>query len=284
MKIKIISDSTCDLSSELIQKYGIAITPLSIALGEVYLKDGSEIRPDAIYTYVAQTGMLPKTSAVNAEEYRRVFEFWTAQGYDVIQICISSLFSSAYSNACRAAQGFDNVSVVDSKNLSTGQGLIVLHAAEMTMEGFSQKEIYQSCLRMVPQVEASFVIDTMDYLYKGGRCNALAMFGANLLHLKPCIEVKDGAMLPGEKYRGKIGKVMLEYVEKHLKNRNDIDMHRIFITHTKCDPAEVQAVRNKIMELAPEFEEIIETDAGSTVTTHCGPGTLGILFVRKGQN
>lgn len=282
MKVKIISDSSCDLSPELIQKYGIAITTFFIALGGVYLKDGFEIKPDAIYTYVAQTGTLPKTSALNVEEYRRVFEFWTAQGYDVIQICIGSLFSNACSNACCAAQGFDNVLVVDSKNLSTGQGLIVLHAAEMAMSGFSQKEIYQSCLRMVPMVEASFVIDTMDYLYKGGRCNALVMFGANLLHLKPCIEVKGGAMIPGEKYRGKIGRVMLDYVEKRLKNRDDIDMHRIFITHTKCDPAEVQAVRNKIIELAPGFEEVIETDAGSAVTTHCEPGTLGILFVRKG--
>lgn len=282
MKVKIISDSSCDLSPELIQKYGIAITTFFIALGGVYLKDGFEIKPDAIYTYVAQTGTLPKTSALNVEEYRRVFEFWTAQGYDVIQICIGSLFSNTCSNACCAAQGFDNVLVVDSKKLSTGQGLIVLHAAEMAMSGFSQKEIYQSCLRMVPMVEASFVIDTMDYLYKGGRCNALAMFGANLLHLKPCIEVKGGAMIPGEKYRGRIGRVMLDYVEKRLKNRDDIDMHRIFITHTKCDPAEVQAVRNKIIELAPGFEEVIETDAGSALTTHCGPGTLGILFVRKG--
>ena len=281
MKVKIISDSTCDLSPDLVQKYDIAITPLSVSLGGTYLKDGSEIKPDDIYAYVSQSGKLPKTSAVNVNEYRRVYEQWTAEGYAVVQICISSLFSACYANACQAAKNMENVFVVDSMNLSTGQGLVTLHAAEMAAAGADAKAIYESCKDMVPRVEASFVIDTLDYLYKGGRCNALAMFGANLLHLKPCIEVQNGAMLPTKKFRGRMGKVMLDYVEDRLKDRTDIDTHRIFITHTKCDPADVQAVRNKILELVPDFEEILETNAGSTVTTHCGAGTLGILFVRK---
>ncbi len=281
MKVKIISDSTCDLSPELVQKYNIEITPLSVSLGGDYLKDGTEIKPDDIYAYVSKSGKLPKTSAVNTDEYRRVFKNWLDQGYAVVQICISSLFSACYANACQAAGNLENVFVVDSMNLSTGQGLITLHAAEMANAGKSAEEIYESCKNMVPRVEASFVINTLEYLYKGGRCNALAMFGANLLHLKPCIEVKDGTMLPGEKFRGRIGKVMLDYVEDRLKNRKDIDTHRIFITHTDCDPADVQAVRSKIQELMPGFEEILETNAGSTVTTHCGAGTLGILFVRK---
>lgn len=160
----------------------------------------------------------------------------------------------------------------------------MLHAAELANAGWDAQAIYQSCLAMVPRVEASFVIDNMNYLYKGGRCNALAMLGANLLQLKPCIQVQNGAMIPGTKYRGRIGRVMQEYVEAQLKGRNDLDKCRIFITHTKCDPADVQAVRQRILELAPDFQEILETDAGSTVTTHCGAGTLGILFVRKEEN
>ncbi len=284
MQVKIISDSTCDLSPDLIEKYGIVITPLSVALGETYRKDGLEIRPEEIYAYVAQTGKLPKTSAVNTAEYRRVYEFWRVQGYSVVQICISSEFSSTYQNACLAARGLDSVFVVDSRSLSTGQGLVTLHAAELANAGWDAQAIYQSCLAMVPRVEASFVIDNMNYLYKGGRCNALAMLGANLLQLKPCIQVQNGAMIPGAKYRGRIGRVMQEYVEAQLKGRNDIDKRRIFITHTKCDPADVQAVRQRILELAPDFQEILETDAGSTVTTHCGAGTLGILFVRKEEN
>ena len=281
MNVKVVADSTCDLSKDLVAKYDIEITPLSVALGDNYLKDGMEIKPEDIYDYVDKSGKLPKTSAVNVEEYRRVYQQWTAKGYAVVQVCISSLFSACYANACKAAEGMDNVFVVDSQNLSTGQGLVTLHAAEMAAAGKQAEEIYLSCKDMVPRVEASFVIDTLEYLYKGGRCNALSMFGANLLHLKPCIEVKDGAMLPGEKFRGRIGKVMLDYVEDRLKNRQDIDTHRIFITHTKCKPEDVEAVRCKIREIVPDFEEILETDAGSTVTTHCGPGTLGILFVRK---
>ncbi len=281
VKVRISSDSACDLSPELTKKGNITITPFFVSLGEKYLKDGDEIKPDDIYAYVSETGKLPKTGAINAEEYRRVYEFWIEQGYAVVQICISSLFSSTYQNACFAAKGLEDVYVVDSRNLSTGQGLIVLHASEMAMRGCTAREIYEECLRMVPRVEASFVIDNMDYLYKGGRCNALAALSASLLKIKPCIEVRDGVMLPSTKYRGRIGRVMMQYVEARLRDRQDIDKERIFITHTKCDPEDVRAVRSKIMELVPDFEEILETDAGSAVTTHCGAGTLGILFVRK---
>ena len=152
----------------------------------------------------------------------------------------------------------------------------------MAANGYYAQEIWETCSAMAKRVEASFVIDSLDYLYKGGHCSALGAFGGNLLRLKPCIEVRDGKMTPGKKYRGRIEKVMLQYVEDRLQNRTDIDKHRIFITHTKCSPEAVQAVRDKILEIAPDFEEILETTAGATITSHCGPNTLGILFVRKG--
>ena len=158
---------------------------------------------------------------------------------------------------------------------------MVLHGAEMAQKGCSAKEIAESCRKLTAKVEASFVVDSIDYLYKGGRCSALVAFGANLLKLKPLIQVKDGKMSPGKKYRGNISKVMLSYVTDILSNRDDIDKHRIFITHTKCSQDDVDAVRAKIKEICPDFEEILETTAGCTVTTHCGPNTLGVLFARK---
>ena len=281
MTVKITSDSTCDLSPELLRQYDISITPLSVCCGEKIGADGTEITPDDIYEYVHAEGKLPQTSAVNVADYVEEFHRWTKQGCCVVHFCISSDFSSTYQNACLAAKEVGNVFVVDSRNLSTGQGLLVLHAAEMAANGYYAQEIWETCSAMAKRVEASFVIDSLDYLYKGGRCSALGAFGGNLLRLKPCIEVRNGKMTPGKKYRGKIEKVMLQYVEDRLQNRTDIDKHRIFITHTKCSPEAVQAVRDKILEIAPDFEEILETTAGATITSHCGPNTLGVLFVRK---
>lgn len=281
MKVKIIADSTCDLSRELIKKYDVAITPLSVILGERTGMDGEEITPEDIYAYVEATGQLPKTSAINTEEYLRVFRQWQEEDCQIVQFCISSQFSSCYQNACAAAKGLQDVYVVDTLNLSTGMGLLVLHAAEMARQGCAAKEIYESCTKLTAQVEASFVVNSIDYLYKGGRCSALSALGANLLRIKPCIEVTDGRMVPGRKLRGNIGKVMQAYVEDRLSGRKDIDLHRIFLTHTRCDPADVEAVRRKILELQPGFEEILETTAGSTITSHCGPATLGVLFIRK---
>lgn len=251
MKVKITSDSTCDLSPELIEKYDIAITPLSVHCGDQVGHDGVEITPETIYDYVDASGQLPRTSAVNVFDYVREFRSWHQQGYSVVHFCISSDFSSSYQNACMAAAG---------------------HTAE---------EIQRACTDLAPRVEASFVIDRLDYLYKGGRCSALSAFGGNLLKLKPCIEVKDGKMTPGKKYRGPIDKVMLQYTQDRLQGRDDINRHRVFITHTRCAPEAVEAVRQKLLELCPDFEEIIETTAGSTVTSHCGPGTLGVLFIRS---
>lgn len=280
MKVKIISDSTCDLSPELLQKYDISIVPLYVIMGDRTLKDGIEVKPEDIYSYVAQSGKLPSTSAPNLADFMDEFQKWREQGYEIVHFNISSDFSSSYHNACAAAQEVGGVEIVDTRNLSTGSGLVVLHGAEMAMAGASAKEIVASCNAMTSRVEASFVVDSIDYLHKGGRCSSVAALGANLLKLKPLIEVLDGKMKSGKKYRGNIDKVIINYVTDKLKDRNDIDKHRIFITYTKCNPDVPKQVREKINELYPGFEEILETTAGCTVTSHCGPATLGILFVR----
>lgn len=281
MKIKITSDSTCDLSQELIEKYDIGILPLYVSMGEKTGSDGVDITPDDIYDHVAKTGVLPQTAAPNLGNFLEFFAKWHDEGYTIVHFNISSEFSSSYHNACLAAEELGDVYVVDSRNLSTGQGLVVLHGAELLAQGKSAEEIKRECDLIATKVEASFVVDSIDYLYKGGRCSAMAALGANLLKLKPCIDVLDGKMDSNKKYRGLIDRVILTYVEDRLKGRDDIRFKRIFITHTKCNPEVVKKVREKIIELCPDFEEILETTAGCTITSHCGPNTLGVLFIRK---
>lgn len=280
MKIKLISDSTCDLSPELIKKYDIEILPLYVTIGEEHLLDGVEVTPDDIYDYVDKSGKLPSTAAPNIGNFLEVFKKYRNEGFEVVHFNISGDFSSSYHNACAAAEEVGGVYVVDSRNLSTGQGHVVLYGAELAAQGKSAREICEACTAITSKVEASFVVDSIDYLRKGGRCSAVAALGANLLKLKPCIEVIDGKMTPSKKYRGKIEKVILQYVEERLAGRNDIDTHRIFVTHTKCDKEVVDAVKKKIAEHF-DFDEILETTAGCTITSHCGPYTLGILFIRK---
>ena len=281
MPVKIISDSTCDLSEELVKRFDIEIVPLTVTLGERSGRDGLEITPDDIYKYVDETGELPKSSAVGAGEYAHVFKKWRKQGYSIVHFCISSHFSSCYQNACIAANDIDEVYPVDTYNLSTGQGLVVLHAAELAQSGMAADEIAEDCRELVQHVEASFVINSIDYLKKGGRCSPLAALGANLLQIKPCINVTDGSMFPGKKYRGTIDKVIRAYVEDRLRGRDDIDESRIFVTHTRCSDESISEVKELIKQYCPNVGEILETTAGATVTTHCGPGTLGVLFIRK---
>ncbi len=280
MRIKIISDSTCDLSPELIKKYDIEILPLYVSIGDKNMLDGVEVTPDDIYDYVDKSGKLPSTSAPNLSDFLDLFRKWRSEGYEIVHFNISGDFSSSYRNACMAAEEVGGVYVVDSRNLSTGQGHVVLYGAELAAEGKSAEEILEACNNITSKVEASFVVDSIDYLHKGGRCSSVAALGANLLKLKPCIDVIDGKMTSGKKYRGKIDKVIIQYVEERLKGRDDIDTKRIFITHTKCDKEIVDAVRAKIKEFF-DFDEVLETTAGCTITSHCGPYTLGILFIRK---
>ena len=237
MKIKISADSTCDLSPELIERYHIGITPLYIIRGEETLRDGIDVRPEELYEYANATGKLCKTAAVNVSDYLAHFAACREEYDAVIHFTISSDMSACYQNACIAAQEFTNVYPVDSRNLSTGIGHLVLDAAEMAEQGMDAADIASALEKKREKLDVSFVIDTLEYLKRGGRCSALVAMSANLLHLKPCIEVKDGKMGVGHKYRGKLEKCYVQYIEERLKGRDDIDCHRIFITDSGCDEA-----------------------------------------------
>lgn len=279
-KIIISSDSTCDLSAELKERYGVKILPLGVTLGTNVYRDGFDITPDDIYAHYDKTGELPKTTAANVGECADFFAELKKDCDAVIHFTISSDMSSTYSNSCIAASELENVYVIDSKNLSTGGGLLVVAAAEMAKDGMEPAAIVEQIEKLKPCVDASFVIDNLEYLYKGGRCSALAMMGANLLKLKPCIEVKNGVMGVGKKYRGTFSKVVEEYVEDRLQNVDDIDTARVFVTHAGCDPELMETVVNKVKEKGI-FKEVFFTRAGCTVSSHCGANTMGVLFIHK---
>lgn len=280
MKIKIISDSTCDLCPELLSRYDIALTPLYVIMDGKTYRDGVDIHPADIFRHVDNGGKLCSTSAVNVEDYRQCFAGYAGEYDAVIQVTIGSKFSTCYQNASIAASGFSNVYVVDSMNLSSGQGHLVVEAAQLAEQGVGAVEICSRLQEMRNRVEASFVMDQLAYMQKGGRCSSAMAFGANLLKIKPCIEVRDGAMSVVEKYRGHFEKCIEKYVKDRLKDRKDLRQDRIFITHSPTAPEAVAAAREAIAKYA-NFAQVYETNAGCTVSCHCGPDTLGILFIRK---
>ncbi|MBR3046454.1 MAG: DegV family protein [Oscillospiraceae bacterium] len=283
MAIHIVADSTCDLTEELIEQYHITILPLYVMLGDKDHRDGKDITAEDIFRFVAAGGALPKTAAVTVEDYltafRRILERNPAD--EIICITISAKFSSCYQNACIAAEETGHVTVIDSMNLSTGIGHVILTAAELIEENKTVPEIAEILRNdIIPNVDASFIIDRLDYLHKGGRCSAVAALGANLLKLKPCIEVRNGEMSVSKKYRGNFVHCVTEYAKDRLAERDSIDNHRIFITHAAASKEAVSAAENAVRE-SGRFEAIVETQAGSTISSHCGPNTLGVLFVRK---
>lgn len=281
-KVLVTADSTCDLSPDLIQKYDIQLTPLWVTVGEKNYKDCVDIFPSDIFEYVAKTHKLPKTAAMSVGEYSDFFKSFKEQGFDIVHVNISSYFSSSYQNAALAAEEFNGVYVVDSYNLSTGSGHLVLEAAIKANEGeMTAAEIADYLNRIIPYVDASFVIDKLEYLHKGGRCSGVAALGANLLKLKPCIEVKAGKMEVGKKYRGKMHDVIKMYIDERLSQPNvRYKRDRIFITHTCITDGLVDYAR-EIVQSHDLFDEIIETKAGCTITSHCGPDTLGVLFIKE---
>ncbi len=279
-KIIIASDSTTDLSPEIIERYNIKTVPINVILGDKTLRDGIDIDADAVYEHHAKTGELPKTAALNIAEYGDFFSELTKDGDSVIFFSLGSGFSSTLNNARIAAEDFENVYVIDTMNLSTGSGLLALYAGDLREKGLPAKEIAEKVTALIPNVDASFVIDSLEYLYKGGRCSALSMLGANLLKLKPCIEVKNGLMEVGKKYRGKYSDVLKEYVKERLNNIDDISKDRVFITHAGCD----EQLMKELIEIVKSynyFDEILFTRAGCTISSHCGRNTMGILFIRK---
>lgn len=277
--IRVSADSTCDLSPEFLERFKIAITPLTVTVGDQVFRDGVDITPENLFAYVDQ-GLTCVTGAVNVYEYQKHFQDLTATGDQVIHICLGSGFSSCYSHALLAARDFSNVEVVDSQNLSTGSGHLVYQAALLAAEGVELSTIKIRLDALVPKIDASFVIDQLDYLAKGGRCSAITAQGAKILRLKPCIEVRDGAMIVARKYRGNFEKSLKQYVVERLQEPTTLDLSRIFVTEAGCEPEVVDMVCSLIAENA-RFEEIIVTRAGCTISNHCGPNTLGVLFRRK---
>ncbi len=281
-QIKITCDSTCDLTEELYRKYDVEVMPLGIMLGDKLYRDGVDVTAESVFSFVSETGVLPKTSAASVTEYADLFRKYTEQGYAVIHINISSEFSVCYQNACRAAEEVGNVYPIDSRNLSSGSGHLVMAAAELAAKGLEAPEIAERLNEMKTRLDVSFVLQTLEYLKKGGRCSGVVALGASLLHLRPEIEVVDGSMKVGRKYRGKMEKSILDYVRGRLEGRTDLQLNRIFITHSHAPAEIVEKVRQLVLELQP-FAEVIETYAGCTVSSHCGPNCLGVLFFRKAE-
>lgn len=282
MKIRITTDSTSDLSARLLAQHDIKVIPLYVVKDDVSYKDSLEITPNDIFEYVDSGKGICTTAAVNVGDYLDFFSEMKQDCDAIIHFNISSEMSCCHVNAVLAAEDMENVHVIDSRNLSTGIGHLVLDAALMAEAGDKTAEEICDIIRAeVDKVEASFVIDTLKYLHKGGRCSAVAALGANILKLKPCIEVKDGKMDVGKKYRGPFSTVILQYVRDRLTGRDDLDLRRVFITYAAGTPAEVvDAVENEVRACA-QFEEIIRTQAGCTISNHCGPVCLGVLFFRK---
>lgn len=280
MKIKVSCDSTCDLSQELIERYSIHVIPLHVIKNGESFADGTEITPDDIFAHVEAGGSMCTTAAANVDEYIQAFTNLRKDCDAVIHINISSEFSTCYQNACVAAEEVGNVFPIDSRNLSTGSGHLALDAAIMAESGMEAGAIAEKLREMVPKLDVSFILDTLKYLHLGGRCSGIAALGANLLSLRPCIEVRDGKMGVGKKYRGKMEVCIKKYIEDRLTGRDDLDYRRIFITHSGLTPALAEELKEYVASIAP-FEEILITRAGCTISNHCGPRCIGVLFYRK---
>lgn len=279
--IKIFVDSTADLSPELIEKYDLTVIPLYVTIGGKAYKDMYEISAKDIFDNYDKTKELPKTSAVSVTDYIEAFRPAVEEGFDIIHFTISSDFSACYQNACIAAEELGHVYPVDSRNLSTGIAQLTLLAAEMAAKGDMDAEHIAEYVRKVTErVDVSFIINNLEFLYRGGRCSGVAALGANLLKLKPCIEVVGGKMSVGKKYRGRFEKCAAEYVRDRIAGDDSIDLHRIFLTWSGCDRALIDSLKEDIKSYQ-NFEEVIETEAGSTISGHCGPGCLGVLYIHK---
>ena len=279
--VKIISDSTCDLTRELLERYHVTILPLHVLLGDTEYLDGKNITPDEIYTWSDQNKTTPKTSAPSVAEAVELFRPYVEAGDELICFSISNTMSSSGNSMRLAAQELeaeDRIYVIDSENLSTGVGHLVILAAELAQAGKPAEEIIRSVEAMRPLVRSSFVVDTLVYLHRGGRCGGLTALAGSMLRLHPKIIVENGSMIVGKKYRGKIDKVILNYVQDMEADLKQAREDRIFITHSNCDDATVQAVYDYLDSLQ-HFKEIFITSTGSVISSHCVPGTLGVLFV-----
>ena len=281
--VKIIADSTCDLSEELLNRYDVSILPLHILMGDRECEDGSEVTTDEIYQWADANKTTPKTSAPSLEKAMKLFKPFLGQGKQLVCFSISEEMSTSANVMRLAAEELgaaDRVFVVDSGNLSTGIGLLVIEAAILARQGKCAEEIAAKMEERKPLVRASFVVDTLTYLHRGGRCSGLAAMAGGVLKLHPRIAVENGKMLPGKKYRGKIAAVIMDYVKDMEESLKKAQPDRVFITHSGCDEEQIQAVQN-YLEGLQHFDEILVTRAGGVISSHCGPGTLGVLFMAE---
>ena len=280
MKIAISTESTCDLSQELLEKNNITSLAYTVILGDDMVTDNADL-PARIFKFVEETNELPKTSAINEMQYKEYFEGLLKDNDAIVHISLSSGLTSSTAHAQTAAEKMKNVYVIDSKSLSTGIGLLALYAAELAAQGDDAETIVKKVEERIPYVQASFVVERLDYLYKGGRCSALSLFGANLLKIRPQIVVADGKMKPAKKYRGKMEKVVENYCKDTLEEFNNADKSRAFITYTTATPEMIAVAKTALKEAG--FKEIYEAPAGGTITSHCGEHVLGILYINDGK-
>ncbi len=279
--IHILADSTCDLSKELLSEYDISILPLHVLLGEEEHEDGVDITPKELYEWSDANDATPKTSAPSIEKAMACMQPWIGEDDRLICFTIAESMSTTANVIRLAAEESDTedrVTVINSENLSTGIGLLVIEAAIMAREGKTVQEIKEMVERLIPLVRASFVVDTMTYLRRGGRCNAIAALAGTVLKIHPEIYVDGGAMQVGKKYRGGMKRVIMQYAKDLEPALLSAKKDRVFITHSGCDKAILEQVKEYLLSLN-YFDEILVTQAGSVISSHCGPGTLGILFI-----
>ncbi len=279
-QVAVTSDSGCDLFPELYKQYDIGIVPLYITTEEQSLLDGVEINPPDIFKSVARTKKVPKTAAPAPANFEELFRERVEAGCDVVHISLNSVFSSSYQNACIAAEAFEGVYVLDSRTLSTAQGLLCLKAVELARSGMPAKEIYEHILSIRHMPFTEFVLDTLEYAYRGGRCSILTMFGANLLKLRPCLAVdNEGVLSVSRKFRGAFPQVALQYTE-YMLSQPDIDYRRVFISYTSLDDEVLRSVVDRV-RAENKFKEILITRTGCTISCHGGPNTLAVFYMKK---
>ena len=279
-KVIISTDSPADIPAALVEKYSVAVCPLHVILGGEDKLDGVNVTPDDLVENYKQTKALPSTSAIPVGEYTDKFAELTADGSSVVHISLSAGVSSSHRNAVIAAEDFDDVYVVDSTLLTTGIAALVVKAAHMAESGMSAAEIAKELETLREKVDVSFVLDNLEFLAKGGRCSAVAALGANILGIRPSLEMREGKLGMCKKYRGKIEKVQLQYVAERIESLGEFDDEFCFMTHSPIDPEQVKALVEAV-KATGKFKEVIEADAGCTITAHCGPNCAGFVAIKK---
>jgi len=280
-RVKIVTDSTADLSSELLQKYDISVIPLYVLIEDKSYLDGIEMTTEELYRQVERTQKLPKTASPSTGHFQEHFAKWVDEGYDVVYVGLSSKLSGTFQAARLAAEEFEDnrVRVLDTFNLSTGIGILAIKAAELAREGMDAAAICDTLSALVPKVRCSFVIDTMKYLHMGGRCSSMQYLAGSVLKIRPQIIVQDGGMIVGEKFRGKRSSCLNQFYEEVVKDGSNIDPGRVFVTHSGCSQEELNDYKTRLEALG--ISEVLVTQAGTVISSHCGPGTVGIIYIEK---